>query len=61
MLSANVASDVKKVFWYINDKLLTQADSKSPVFYEPEEGKIKISCSDDKGRNTNIEIDVVFF
>lgn len=61
MLSANVASDVKKVFWYINDKLLTQADSKSPVFYEPEEGKIKISCSDDKGRNSDIEIEIVFF
>lgn len=61
MLSANVASDVKKVFWYINDRLLTEADVKTPVFFEPEEGKIKISCSDDKGRNTDIEITVELF
>ena len=61
MLSANVSSDVKKVFWYINDRLLTEADVKTPVFFEPEEGKIKISCSDDKGRNTDIEITVELF
>jgi penicillin-binding protein 1C len=58
MLSANVAADVKTVFWYINDKLLQEADAKTPVFFEPQEGKIKISCSDDKGRNTDIEITV---
>ena len=59
MLSANVGSDVKSVFWYVNNKLLTKAASKSPVFYEPDEGKVKISCSDDKGRNTDIEIEVI--
>ncbi len=61
MLSANVPSDVKKVFWYVNDKLLVEADAKSPVFYLPVEGKSKISCSDDKGRNSNVEITVSFF
>ncbi len=61
MLNANVGSDVKKVFWYINDKLLTESDAKTPVFFEPEEGKTKISCSDDKGRNTDIEITVDYF
>ncbi len=61
MLSANVSSDVKSLFWYVNNKLLAETNSKSPVFYEPEEGKIKISCSDDKGRNTNIEINVIYF
>ena len=61
MLSANVGSDVKSVFWYVNNKLLTKAASKSPVFYEPDEGKVKISCSDDKGRNTDIEIEVIYF
>jgi penicillin-binding protein 1C len=28
------------------------------VFFSPEAGKVKISCTDDKGRNTNIYIKV---
>ena len=61
MLSANVASDVKTIFWYINDKLLTSVNAGEPVFFDPAEGKTKISCSDDKGRNVDIEIMVEFF
>lgn len=61
MLNANVGSDVKKIHWYVNDKLLISSDPKTPVFFEPEEGKSKISCSDDKGRNTDIEIVVDYF
>lgn len=61
MLSANVAADVKKVYWYINNKLFMEVDAKTPVFFDADEGKIKISCSDDKGRNTDIEITVDYF
>lgn len=61
MLSANVSADVKTVFWYINDKLFTQSEAGKPVFIEPVEGDMKISCSDDKGRNTDIRIHIEFF
>lgn len=61
MLSANVASDVSTIFWYINDKLLTSTKAGDPVFFTPAEGKTRISCSDDKGRNVNIEITVSYF
>jgi len=56
LLSANVANDVQKVYWYIDNKLHQIADKNESVFFQPKRGKIKISCSDDKGRNTNIQI-----
>jgi len=58
MLSCNAAIDVDKVFWYINDKLLKQALPTQKIFFKPFEGDIKISCTDDKGRNTNTYITV---
>ncbi len=61
MLQANVAHDVKTVYWYLNNKLVSKAAAGEAVFIDPVEGKLKISCSDDKGRNSDIEVRVVFF
>lgn len=58
MLNAQVRDDVKEIYWYINDKLLQKSTPNKPVFFIPESGKIKVSCSDDKGRNTDIFIKV---
>lgn len=58
MLSCQADNEVKEVYWYINDKLLQKTDPTEAVFFKPESGRIKISCSDDKGRNTNIWITV---
>lgn len=56
MLSCNVENGVKNVFWYIDDKLFQTAKAKEKVFFIPTAGRHKISCVDDKGRNTNIRI-----
>ena len=58
MLNAQVRNDVKEIYWYINDKLLQKSTPNSPIFFEPTAGKIKISCSDDKGRNSDIFVKV---
>ena len=58
MLACNTANDVDKVFWYINDKFFKSCDPIQKVFFKPEEGKLKISCTDDKGRNSNTYITV---
>lgn len=60
LLSCHAANDVEKIFWYINDKFYKAVNPAERIFFEPSEGKIKISCSDDKGRNTNINIYVKF-
>ncbi|TDE10034.1 penicillin-binding protein 1C [Dyadobacter psychrotolerans] len=52
------ANDVQEVFWYINDKLAKRAGPNEAVFINPPLGRVKISCSDDKGRNSDMWIKV---
>ena len=59
-LSCKAATDVLRVYWYINDKIFKSGGTKEKIFFMPEEGNIKISCADDKGRNKNIVIKVKF-
>ncbi|GAA4300922.1 penicillin-binding protein 1C [Nibribacter koreensis] len=61
MLHCNTINEVKKVYWYVNDKFLQAAGASDRVFFEPTQaGKFKISCTDDQGRNTNTYITVRF-
>ena len=55
-LSATAGADVAKMYWYINNKFYKTAGAGSKQFFMPEEGPVKISCTDDKGRNRNIKI-----
>ncbi len=59
-LTCDVGSDVKKVYWYINNQFYKQKDARSKEFFTPEEGTVKISCTDDKGRNSDIWIKVKY-
>ncbi|MBW8050014.1 MAG: penicillin-binding protein 1C [Cytophagales bacterium] len=58
MLTCQADNEVNKVYWYINDKYYKAAHAGDKVFFIPESGAIKISCSDDKGRNSDIWIRV---
>lgn len=58
MLVAQAANDVQKVSWYVNNQFIKTASKTEPVFISPNIGKLKISCTDDKGRNTNSWIEV---
>ncbi|RNI28264.1 penicillin-binding protein 1C [Rufibacter immobilis] len=61
MLQCNAYNEVKKVYWYVNDKLVKAAARDEPVFFQPDRaGKLKISCLDDQGRNTNSYVTVRF-
>lgn len=59
-LRCHTEPDVEKVHWYINDKFYKTTVANDKLFFTPESGTIKISCSDDQGRNTNIWIKVTF-
>jgi penicillin-binding protein 1C len=61
MLSCQVENDVSKVYWYINDTFFSTSSTSDPIFFQPVPGKSKISCTDDKGRNTDIWITVKYF
>ena len=59
-LVCKTANDVSKVYWYINDKFYKSSPAGEKQFFVPTEGKVKISCTDDKGRNRNVSITVKF-
>jgi penicillin-binding protein 1C len=55
-LQCQVESDIHWIYWYINDKFHKRTKPNEVTFFTPDAGAIKISCSDDKGRNEDIEI-----
>jgi penicillin-binding protein 1C len=57
-LSATAGNDVTKLYWYINDRFYKATGVHEKQFFMPTEGAVKISCTDDKGRNRNIRISV---
>lgn len=57
-LAANTANDVTNVYWYINNHFYKTASAGEKLYFLPAEGPVKISCTDDKGRNRDIRIKV---
>ena len=60
MLGCSAENGVSRVFWYLNDKLYKSAKPSEKVFFRPKAGSYKISCSDDRGRNSDVFIKVSF-
>jgi penicillin-binding protein 1C len=59
-LTCQTGNDVQQVYWYINNKFYKSSGAKSKQFFVPDEGPVKISCTDDKGRNRDIWIKVKY-
>lgn len=59
-LSCQVTADVSQVHWYINDRYFTSSSTDEAIFFEPPEGTVKVSCSDDQGRNADIQFTVSY-
>jgi len=59
-LAASAGNDVSKLYWYINDQFFKTTTATDKQFFIPGEGPVKISCTDDKGRNRNIWIKVKY-
>jgi penicillin-binding protein 1C len=57
-LVCKTANDVSKVYWYINNKFYKSCNAGEKQFFVPDAGLVKISCTDDKGRNRDIKINV---
>src|SRR6185436_4925323 len=60
-LSCNTGDEVTYVYWYVDNAFYRKAKPNEKIFFTPGEGQIKISCSDDKGRNADEEITVKFY
>jgi len=57
-LQCSASNDVNLVYWYVNDKYIAQSKPNEAIFFNPDYGQLKISCTDDKGRIANIHITV---
>jgi penicillin-binding protein 1C len=57
-LRCRAGNDVSRIYWYINNQFYKVGTVAAPVFFIPGEGPVKISCTDDKGRNKDIWINV---
>lgn len=53
---ASVGSDVQKIFWFIDGKLLEVVKPGERCFYTPEVGKHKLVCQDNLGRCTEVNL-----
>ncbi len=53
--------DVDNVYWFLNDTLLGKHAPDEGLFVTPPAGLNKISCSDDRGRNTDIFVTVKYY
>jgi penicillin-binding protein 1C len=56
LLSCAAGSEVRQVFWYVNDRFLRAAPATERVFFRPPGGSVKISCADDHGRNVDVRV-----
>ncbi len=58
ILSCRVSPTIQKVHWYINDKFYETTSPLKNIYFKPEIGMMKISCADEDGKKTEINIKV---
>jgi penicillin-binding protein 1C len=59
-LQCRAGNDVSRIYWYIDNMFYKSAESHTAVYFMPGEGPVKISCTDDKGRNRDVWIRVKY-
>ncbi len=60
-LSCAVAADATTISWFIDDRFYKTVRAGEKIFFMPSAGNLKISCNDDKGRNSDLRIRVVYY
>ncbi|MBI5324092.1 MAG: penicillin-binding protein 1C [Ignavibacteriae bacterium] len=58
LLQAAAGEGVQTLYWYINDKFYIKTKPEEKQFFTAEKGRIKITCLDDKGRNSSVFVNV---
>ena len=61
LLQAASDPSVKTHYWYVNNLFYKKSKPGERVFFKPEKGTSKITCLDDLGRKTEIEVKVLFY
>lgn len=61
VFKSQASANAEKIFWYVNDVFIESTDKDKATIYLPPPGNIKISCSDNLGRNSDVEVEVVYY
>ncbi len=56
LLSCAAGPEVRRVFWYVNDRFVRAAGATERVFFQLPSGRVKVSCADDHGRNVDVQL-----
>jgi penicillin-binding protein 1C len=59
-LQCKAAQEVRKIYWYLNEKFYKVTRPNQAIFFTPELGLMKIGCTDDQGRQSQITIQVQY-
>ena len=57
-LAAAVGSDVRSLWWFVDDKLVGQTARGEPLLWKPKQGHHAVRVVDDQGRHAEMEFDV---
>lgn len=58
LLQAASHPNVQTHYWFIDDKYFKKSNPSEKIFLIPKSGKLKITCMDDRGRESSINISV---
>ncbi|MEJ2104394.1 MAG: transglycosylase domain-containing protein [Ignavibacteriaceae bacterium] len=61
LLLAASDSRVKTQYWYVNDKYFRKCKPGDKVFFKPDDGQLKITCLDDKGRDGIVKVKINYY
>ncbi|TET47217.1 penicillin-binding protein 1C [candidate division TA06 bacterium] len=58
LLEASVSNSVRKIYWFLDSKLVFQGDPTERVFITPFPGKHTLTCMDEEGRSTDMVLNI---
>ncbi len=58
LLDASVSNRSKKIFWFLNGKLIYSGTPAQKVFVTPKIGSHNLTCMDDEGRSSEVKFNV---
>lgn len=57
-LEASAGNDVRKLYWFVDGRLLGTAAPGERLFYTPEPGRHRVVCQDDQGRSAEFALTI---
>ncbi|MCI0513038.1 penicillin-binding protein 1C [candidate division KSB1 bacterium] len=58
LLDASVSNDVRRIYWFVDGKVLLTCSPAEKVFYKPTVGNHQLVCMDELGRGTEMVIKI---